>query len=162
MNFVIPYREHSFHTTLSENDVRAAVEKHAHLGQWDGMLFKSKPYYGELSKGHFALRASGRFKKHSHAPTLLAWLEPDGHGLHVTLSLRPHPLLVALAILFVGSSAFFLMVNVWAFFGTWDISPAVMSSFILVLLAGVFALPYQLSAEKTLRFWIQELKLQAR
>ena len=156
----IPYRISHFHTTLPEQEIRAAIEKNAHLGQWDGMLIKSKPYYGEISTGYFMLRASGRFKKHSHSPSLIAWFNPVERGQRVELSLKPHPLLLALAILFVGASAFFLLLNIFSFFGTWNIAPVFMSSFIVAIMVALFVLPYHTTAEKTVRFWIRELKLE--
>ena len=155
----IPYRISHFHTTLPEQEIRAAIEKNAHLGQWEGMLIKSKPYYGEISTGYFMLRASGRFKKYSHSPSLIAWFNPVERGQRVELSLKPHQLL-ALAILFVGASAFFLLLNIFSFFGTWNIAPVFMSSFIVAIMVALFVLPYYTTAEKTLRFWIRELKLE--
>lgn len=157
----IPYRISHYHTTLPEQEIRAAVEKNAHLGQWEGMLIKSKPYYGELSAGYFTLRASGRFKKHSHSPSLIAWFSTAERDQRVELSLRPHPLLLALGVLFVGASAFFLLLNIFRFFGNWDIAPIFMSSFIVAIMVALFVMPYHTAAEKTLRFWIRELKLES-
>jgi hypothetical protein len=157
---VIPYRTYTFQTPLSESEIQAVVRKHAHLGQWDGLLIKSKPYYGQLSAGYFEIRETGAHKRHSHKPALSVFIQPQGAFQRVVLTVKPHGLVLSLAILFVGSCLFFLLLNLWHFLRTWDPAPVVNYIFIVAIVGGIFVLPFHFAAERILHFWKRELRLQ--
>lgn len=159
MKLVIPYRSSVFHTPLSEADIQAAVRKHAHLGQWDGMFFKSKPYFGEVSAGHFEIRPCGRLKKYGYGPALSVLIAPQSAGAVLKVTVKPHMLLLGLAILLLAPCAIFLLLHVLAFFRTWDITPVVNFASGTATIAACFVLPYQISASRSLQFWQQELLL---
>jgi hypothetical protein len=160
MKPVIPYRPYTFQTPLSDGEINALVQKHAHLGAWDGMLIKSKPYYGELTSGHFEIRETGAHKRHSHKPALSAYIRLQDAGQQVVLTVKPHGLVLGLATLIVGSCWFFLLLNLWHFFRTWDPAPVVTYIFIVAIVTGIFVLPFQFAAERILHFWKRELRLQ--
>ena len=156
----VPYRNYVFHTSLSDAQIRKAVEPHAHLSALDGMFIKSKPYHGEVSPGYMSLRACSRFKKYGYGPAMVAYFMPHTNGQQVSLSLRPHGLLVALAVVFVGFSLVALLGSIARFFGSWDASPVIAWAINTAVLTGIFVIPYHLAAEKIVRFWMRELKLQ--
>ena len=158
---VIPYRAYRFRTALPESAIQVVVQKHAHLGQWDGMLISDKPYYGEMHAGYFEVRACGPHKKNSLKPTLYVALELRGAVQHVVVTVKPHPLLAGLALVFVGACAFYLLLNILHFVGTRDAAPVVTWVINLAVVAGCFALPFHFAVEKTMAFWNKELALQA-
>ncbi len=161
MTPVIPYRAYLFHTTLSESAIEAVVRKHTHLGQWDGMLISSKPYYGEMRAGYFEVTACGAHKKNSLKPSLSVFSEPNGARRRVAVTAKPHALLAGLALVFVGACLFYVLLNVLHFFSTGEAAPVVVSIVNLAIVGGCFALPFHFAAGKTLAFWKKELGLQA-
>jgi hypothetical protein len=161
MELVIPYRAHTFQTALSGGEIEAAVRRHTHLGQWDGLLVKSKPYFGELAPGYFCVRETGFQKRYSNKPTLAVRFQPHASGQQVVLKMHPHVAVAGLAVLFVGSCAYFLLLNIVRFFGAWDPAPVVTSLCVLAFMAGCFVLPYHFAAARTMRFWKRELMLRA-
>jgi hypothetical protein len=159
MALIIPYRPCKFHTTLSESEIQTVVRKYAHIGQWEGLLISSKPYFGDMSHGNFEVRQCGRFKKYSMKPILYAYLRPLDKGHEVMLAIKPHGVMLALAALFIGSCGYFLLLNLLNFFRTFDARPVLLFVFIVALMAGCFVLPFQLTAERTQQFWKRELLL---
>jgi len=159
MNWIIPYRLRVFETDLPQADIEARVRQYAHLGQWEGMFIKSKPYFGDLHQYGFEVRQTGHLKKYSMSPILVAQVHPQASGSEVSLSLKPHVVVAGLAVLFVGSCVYFFLVNVLWFFRTWDIRPAVTLLVCTAIMAAIFTLPFQVKAKRTLQFWINELRL---
>ena len=160
MHPYIPYRTYTFHTPLSDADIRKAVETHAHIGTWDGMFIKSKPYNAEIATGHISVRACGTHKKYGYSPAMVVLFTPQQTGSQrAEVTLKPHGLLVALGVPFVGISLYLLAANIVGFFGNWDVAPIIVSLGSTAMLAGCFALPYHFSAQKTVHFWSQELRL---
>lgn len=160
MALIVPYRPCQFHTTLSESEIQTVVRKYAHIGQWEGLLISSKPYFGDISRGYFEVRECGRFKRYSMKPSLYAYLRPQDNGHEVVLAIRPHGAILALAALFIGSCVYFLLLHLLNFFSTFNAGPVILFVFIVALMAGFFVLPFQLAAERTLQFWKRELRLQ--
>ena len=159
MKRVIPYRPCTYQTILSEAQIQAAVREHAHIGQWDGMIFKTKPYFGEWSAGFFEIRACGANKKYGYAPSLSAYIERQSTGSQLVLRVKPHPLLLSLALLMLGVCGFFLMQNLVIFFATGNPAPVLMYVFILALVVGGFGLPYHFATASALAFWTKALQL---
>lgn len=159
MPFIIPYRTHSYHSPLSEAEITATIRKHAHIGEWDGLLFANKPYFGILAPGYFEIRESGSRKRYSMKPILYAYLQLGGSGHEVTLALKPHGFVLGLAVLLVGSCVMFLLQHLLNFFRTFDAAPVIQFVFTTAIMAGIFILPFHLMAERTLQFWKRELQL---
>jgi hypothetical protein len=160
MALIVPYRPNPFHTTLSESEIEIVVRKYAHIGQWEGLLISSKPYFGDISRGYFEIRECGRFKRYSMKPILYAYLHPKDKGLEVTLTIKPHGAILALAALFIGSCVYFLLLHLLSFFNTFNPAPVILFVFIVTMMSGFFVLPFHLAAERTLQFWKRELLLQ--
>ena len=159
MTPIIPYRLSKFHTTLSESEIQTTVRKYAHIGQWEGLLISSKPYFGEISRGYFEVRECGRLKRYSMKPMLYAYLHPQDKGHEVMLAIKPRGAILALAALLIGSCVYFLLLHLLNFFRTFDAGPVMLFVFIVALVSGCFVLPFHLAAERTLQFWKQELLL---
>ncbi len=159
MEFVIPYRTHHYHTPLSEEDVRAAVQRHTHLGGWDKLVLKNKPYFGELAPGFFCVRESGRRKLYSNRPTLTARLAPHETGTCMVIKMHPHVMVAGLAALLMGACAYFVLASIVKFFGAWDARPVATWLMNFSIISACIVLPYHFSAVRTLRFWKNELRL---
>ena len=148
MTPIVPYRPCKFHTMLSESEIQTVVRKYAHIGQWEGLLIRSKPYFGEISHGYFEVRECGRFKRYSMKPILYAYLRPRDKGHKVMLAIKPHGVILALAALFIGSCVYFLLLHLLNFFSTFNAGPVILFVFIVALMAGFFVLPFHLAAER--------------
>jgi hypothetical protein len=159
MALIVPYRPRKFHTTLSESEIQTVVRKYAHIGQWEGLLISSKPYFGELSHGYFEVRECGRFKRYSMKPILYTYLRTQDQGHEVMLVIKPHGVILTLAALLIGSCVYFLLLHLLNFFSTFNVAPVLLFMFIVTLMSGFFVLPFQVAAERTLQFWKRELLL---
>jgi hypothetical protein len=158
VTIVVPYRANTFQTDLSEAAILTIVKKHTHIGQWDGAFIKSKPYFGALSPGYFEIRQCGRFKKYGYGPALSARIAPQATGSLLEITVKPHMMLVGLAILLLAPCAIFLLMHVVAFFGTWDARPIMSFATGTAIIAACFLLPYHFGVQRTFQFWKKALR----
>ena len=92
-------------------------------------------------------------------PILYAYLRPLDNGQQVMLAIKPHGVILAMAALFIGSCAYFLLLHLLNFFSTFNAAPVILFMFIVTLMSGFFVLPFHLAAERTMQFWKRELQL---
>ena len=152
-----------YQTNLTDDQIGQCLRENVLTGFVVGFtIYTRKPYIGSFTPQGFSVRRvrSRSAPRGSLAPSVTGTYGMRDGKMVVTLSVRPHPILLAIFILFAASAMFFWVLAILEVYQTWDITLAANPSCTLAFVYGLPWLIFRIQCGADLRFWKQALHLQ--